>query len=574
MLWHVDFLWLQVVLLAAALFAAWTFRDSSIWNARPPQWCAPLRRSSRNGFLGCLLPALLSVALRLALLPWIPVPHPVVPDEYSHLLMAKTFLLGRLTNPPHPLWQHFETIHVLSQPTYSSMYMAGQACFLALGKILTGSFFGGVLLSTALACAAITWFLRLLVPPRWALFGGCLAAVRFGAASYWNDSYWGGSVGALGGALALGGFVRLTRRVDLGSTIAFAVGTVLLANSRPYEGFGLVATLLIALAWRVIRNDAQIPWKRIVWSAAVALVLFGVAGFLMTHQWKAVTGQALTPPYVVNERLYGWPLTLPFTPIRQVSYRHRELALYHDWELDEHAGITDVSKIPWALVVKTSFWWLFFFGAALSPALLFAHRILKTRQLRVIWAAGAVVGLQVLTEQSGYPHYLSPATPIIVLFIVRGFEYLSHARPKGIPLGPAVVRFAVPMMLAVIAVRAAVLSPSHPPPAETMFFSWCCTDNRSRDREPLVEKLTAEPGKHLVLVSYDLKKYDTFEWVYNEPDIDHSKIVFARDMGPEKNQELLNYFSGRRVWRVRIASDRSYSLSDYGAAPIQAASSR
>jgi hypothetical protein len=109
------------------------------------------------------------------LLPWVPIPHPVVPDEYSHILLAKTFLLGRLANPPHPLWQHFESIHILPQPTYSSMYMAGQACFLALGKLLGGDLFWGVVLSTALFCSALTWFLRAYVPPGWAMLGGMLA---------------------------------------------------------------------------------------------------------------------------------------------------------------------------------------------------------------------------------------------------------------------------------------------------------------------------------------------------------------------------------------------------------------
>jgi hypothetical protein len=40
------------------------------------------------------------------------------------------------------------------------------------------------------------------------------------------------------------------------------------------------------------------------------------------------------------------------------------------------------------------------------------------------------------------------------------------------------------------------------------------------------------------------------DWVYNEPDIDHAAIVWARDMGNTDNQELLNYFKDRRVWRI------------------------
>jgi hypothetical protein len=568
-----DFVRIQTALVVAVLLATWAIGSRLSWSARPPRWCAPLRRWSRNSFLCCAIPAALSVVLRLVLLPWIPLPHPVVPDEFSHLFLAKTFALGRLANPPHPLWMHFETIHIISQPTYSSMYMAGQACFLALGKILTGSFFGGVVLSTALFCAALAWFLRGVVSPGWALFGGILAAVRFGAASYWNDSYWGGSVGALGGALVLGGWIRLPRNWSISAAFVFTAGAMLLANTRPYEGFGLTATLLVALVVRAFRRRAEVPWNRIRWSVAASLAMAVIAGWAMTRHWKAVTGSPFTFPYVVNERTYGWPLALPFTPVRQVAYRHQEMALYHDFEVSEHEWITKPDKIPIGLIAKISLLWLFFAGPILAPALLFADRILRNPRMRILWLAASITGLQVVTEQGDYPHYLSPAAPVVVLFLVRGLQYLSHWRPREIAFGPVMLRAVLPLMLLTIGVRAGVFLRDGPA-AKPFYFSWCCTDSRIHDREPLERKLISEPGKHLVLVSYDLKKYDTFEWVYNEPDIDGSKIVFARDMGAEKNRELLDYFSDRRVWRVRIEGTKAYLLSDGRATLIEAALSR
>jgi hypothetical protein len=41
-----------------------------------------------------------------------------------------------------------------------------------------------------------------------------------------------------------------------------------------------------------------------------------------------------------------------------------------------------------------------------------------------------------------------------------------------------------------------------------------------------------------------------WEWVYNDSDIDHSKVVWARDMGDRDNQELLRYFHDRTVWKI------------------------
>ena len=561
-----DFLRVQVSLLGAVILGALVLR--LFMNSRPaqPDWIGTLRRWSRNGVVCCCLPALLSVTLRLLLLPWVPAPNPIVPDEYSHLLLAKTFLMGRLTNPPHPLWQHFETIHVLSQPTYSSMYMPGQACFLVVGKLLTGSFLGGVLLSTAMFCGALTWFLCGVVSPGWALFGGCLAAVRFGAACYWNNSYWGGSAAALGGALVLGGWVRLTTGWKIGPVLAFGAGAVLLANTRPYEGFGLVATLLIALAWNVVKHRRGTPWRLVGRSVALWLVLLGGVGWLMTREWKAVTGDPLTMPYVLNQRTYGWPLTLPFTKIHPVSLSHPELAIYRSFEIKEHEMISH----PAGVLLKSANLWIFFFGAILSPVILFSGKILRTPRLRVIWVAGIIVGLQVFSEQSAYPHYISPATAVIVLFVIRGFQHLSNCRPFGIALGPAMVKFAIPMMLVMLGVRAAEYSPGTPIASKMMYQSWCCTDTRVRDRSPVVQHLMARPGKHLVLIEYDLSQYDTFDWIYNEPDIDHAKIVFASDMGTEKNQELLSYFADRRVWRLRVVGTRAYWLTDRGLKPILA----
>jgi hypothetical protein len=560
-----DFLWLEALLLGACLLSAKFVTRRLGWTARPPVWCNPLRSLSRNAPLAYLLPGLLSAILRAMLLPWVPIPHPVVPDEYSHILLAKTFLLGRLANPPHPLWQHFESIHILSQPTYSSMYMAGQACFLALGKLLGGDLFWGVVLSTALFCSALTWFLRAYVPPGWAMLGGVLAAVRIGAASYWNDTYWGGSAGALGGALVLGAYPRLARTWRAGPAVAFAVGLALLANTRPYEGAVLGLVLTVALLWNLVRRRHDRPgrdasWKRVGGSIAVAALLLGISGWAMTRHWKAVTGNALTLPYQVNQRMYGWPMTLAWLPAPTITYRHPEFALYRDFEIREHQLATEPAQIPWGLLVKYSFLWRFFFGAGLSAAFLFTHKILAARRMRMVWIAGCVVLLAVVTEQSGYPHYLSPAAPAVFLFLIQGLRYAARWRAGQAPIGAAVVRCIIPILCVVLAVRAATMSPRSPPSAIPNYLSWCCVDARQRDREPILQKLEALPGNHLVIVSYDLKIYDTFEWVYNQPDIDHAKVVWARDMGPERNQELLRYYPGRRVWKVLIRNGEATLL--------------
>ncbi len=176
----------------------------------------------------------LVIALRLALLGWLPVPNPGIHDEFSYLLMGDTFVHGRLANPSHPLWRSFETFHVLWFPAYASKYPPAQGLVLALGQLL-GNPWIGVLISAAAMAAAFVWTLQAWMPARWAFLAGVLAALRLCVASYWMNSYWGGAVAAVGGALVLGAFGRIRRRPSLAMGILLGVGVAILFNSRPYE---------------------------------------------------------------------------------------------------------------------------------------------------------------------------------------------------------------------------------------------------------------------------------------------------------------------------------------------------
>src|SRR3982074_644343 len=214
-----------------------------------------LARLAQKRALTILAVGLISLLIVVSATMTAGVPGPKVDDEFSYLLAADTFAHGRLTNPTHPLWMHFETFHTIQQPTYASKYPPGQGLILALGQVL-GHPIIGVWVSTAFACAAIGWMLMGWLPARWALVGALLAVVHPETLA-WRQRYWGGSLTLAGGAMAIGGFRRVLNGGDhngprLSDAILMALGMSVLIICRPFEGGVMILILLTVLAVETI----------------------------------------------------------------------------------------------------------------------------------------------------------------------------------------------------------------------------------------------------------------------------------------------------------------------------------
>jgi hypothetical protein len=478
------------------------------------------------------------LVIRLCILSLVPVPFPKVHDEFSYLLAGDTFAHGRLTNPPHPMWLFFDTIHVNQHPSYMSKYPPAQGAVLALGEML-GHPWIGVLLSCAAMCAAMVWALQGWLPSRWAFLGALIFTLHVGIFSYWMNSYWGGAVAVTGGALVTGAFSRITRTWRFRDALLLGLGAVTLANSRPFEGLIFCIPVTLGLFFALCKRWRGI-WRRALPQVIAPLcVIAALCGaFMAYYNWRG-TGNWLLSPYVLNDRNYlGLPAFIWQAPRPPLQHTSPQLDnFYNGWVRDfwfqgrinsfRTLGGTTVHD-----VARVAYFFLWPELCFLVPVLVVVWHDKKYRTLfiqLVICLCGFIL------VHWFYPHYAAPLTPVLFVLLTQAIRHVRYWEHRSRPIG---VGFSRAIVFSVLA-----LAPFHDRHYPIVPSGM---DRRAR----LSAQLNSIPGEHLVIVHYSKEHDPSAEWVYNAADIDHAKIVWAREIPGVDLHPLLNYFGFRRVWLV------------------------
>jgi hypothetical protein len=513
-------------------------------------------RLARRKSLSVAVVGFTGLLVRLAILPLCPRPLPFIPDDFSFLLAADTFASGRLTNPTPAMWVNLESIHVTMQPTYMSMYFPAQGLLLAAGKVLMGHPWYGILLVTAMMCAAICWMLQAWLPPSWALLGGFLAVLRLGLFSYWINTYSGaGSIAALGGALVLGALPRFMKTTRLRDGLLMAVGVSLLGICRPYDGMLLCLPVICFLAWWIFFGKNRPTPARLLRGSAVPLALILVSATWMGYYNYRVFGNPLTPSYTINRAQYAMAPYFVWQSRRpEPAYRHAVIReFYYQDELNNFNKIHTLSGFVPETLLKAARGILFYSGIVLLIPLIMVRRVFLDRRLRFLILCVFVLMAGQLVEIFLIPHYLAPFT---AAFYAIGLQAMRHLRlwsPGGQPVGLTLTRL-IAIVCVVLAGMRLYAEPLHlalPVWPAAWAAEWYGTGSQSgADRAEIVAHMEGLPGKQLLIVRYSPHHNPLIQWVYNAADIDNSKVVWAWDMDAAENLELIRYYKDRTVWLV------------------------
>jgi hypothetical protein len=512
-------------------------------------------------YLSLALIVVIAIGGPLALRPMLGFPDPIVADEFSLMLQAKTYLSGKLVNAV-TLTPNFAAEWDILSPTYASQYPVLRSFPLLVGYAVGVGAWGGVVLSMAALTAAVYWMVSLWINTRYAFVAALLVILRFGLFSLWVNSYWGGAFTALGGVLLLGAFKLLRSRPMVVAGAIFGLGAVILMTTRPYEGLFFAAPIGVGLAIYFVRSSAVVR-KSLAAPGAVAAVLVA-GGFGLTFaDNKAATGDWRVSPYFAYEKANGQPPAL--LPVRWDRPLHSPVR--YDWS--QRRRDADARQYErreaWRDLVRAEMfrvrnYWNFYVGFALL--LPFFVGVWALRREPAVLLSAAVLGLALTVGSYDFAHYASPGFGFVILAVMLGFRNLRRWRPGGVPFGLA-LSTTLPLALvfgAAIPLSSALFgAPAFPMWTDNFFDTPCCW-LRPRSLHVAVEnEINRGEGPNLIIVDAGPRAPMSEVMIGNEPDVGNARTIWVND-DPEFNIATIDRYPDRRIWRLGWLDDESPCL--------------
>jgi hypothetical protein len=384
------------------------------------------------------------------------------------------------------------------------------------------------------------------MPPRWALLGGVIVIFNIGVVSYWVNSYWGGAVSGLGGAIVLGAVPRILKWGRIRDSLLLGAGIFLLANSRPLEGLLYSLPFAAVLVARAPRNLGS---KVFVYNVFVPLAVCVTLtfAFIGYYNWR-VTRDAFTMPHLLRDRLYAPAARFIWEKPRlelEGRYANQQFAdFYVGYECNHYRRtVADLFR-----TVREKVWSYseVFLWVGSLPALFCIPFLSGNRSAKILLAIGCwcVVGLA--TVQWDEPHYAGPVSAIIVAIIVYALRRLMLLRINRHPVGRGLAYASIALLFLTVPamIVEARIHPGEYGICDVYTHNW--TGNVQRT--VILAQLQRLGGRHLIFVRYAADHNVHKEWVFNGADIFNSVVVWVRELEPCQNRDVAGAFRDRQLW--------------------------
>ncbi|WP_092049827.1 hypothetical protein [Planctomicrobium piriforme] len=370
---------------------------------------------------------------------------PIIHDEFSYQLQARTFLAGRWSwEPPPHARELFHQLHVLNEDRFASRYLPGTGLWivpwLAIGQQVWGQMFANMLIAGGIY-----------------VLGVQIAGFGVGVTA--------GMLTALSPDLALFGNLLLAHQPALAGLICFLNAAVCYLRGGPagwmaMGGVGLTLAMLcrpltaaaIALPWGVVLlrgwlkaefGQTSVRCSVREWRFAIAALGIPILAGLLLVGWQShsLTGSVFTTAYSHYTELYTPRHAYGFEQASNlVGAEHpRVLREYNDWAVELTPGVA--LQNCWDRLCGSLEWSLGLVPLTFAAVFVTLTIHLQSRWVRLVLAS--ILCLHVAHVPYWLNgilkhHYVFESGPLwLLLLAVAGSQCLDLARKRGAVLFPA-----------------------------------------------------------------------------------------------------------------------------------------